>query len=219
MKKSPFFENLKNINPTYCNVIVNDAARKASKKLDYCQKSQTFVEDKKEKLSVWKGLSRGQRLDCNKENDLEIVDEHKSENGISPTHHIIPTDHTKTLLNVLNVESDGNVFDGPDTETCNDDIVIFERTPYKCRKVDRVEDTQNIRRSVNVQKVFNVLRICFIILLLTSAIFCTTVAPTFLNYFKVKTQRQPTNYEVSLLLIKNVGRLISSGVDIVRNVW
>lgn len=191
LKKSPFFENLKIINPKY-SLTVSDSKWKTSRNGEYCQKSDTFIIDKMEK--------------CNKVNDRQIVDgePNQSQSDCSDTSRNASNDHTKTSLNVLKVDSDG-------TETCNDDIVIFERTEYKSPK-ERVEKSKHIHRSVKVQRVLKALRICLLILLLIWSILRANESHIFQNYFKIKQKRPPTNYEVSLLFIKNVGRMIFSGV-------
>lgn len=217
LKKSPFFENLKNINPKY-SLIGSDSTWKTSRNSEYCQKSDTFIIDKIDQFSIRKGANGDLRLGCNKENDLQIV------NGSSPNHEnsisqsecsdtsrSISSDHTKTSLNVLKVDSDEKIFHN-DTETCNDEIIIFERTEYKCPKV-HVEKTKNVSRSVKVQRALKALRIILIIVLLLWSILRANESYIFQNYFKIKQKRQPTNYEVSLLFIKNVCRMIFSGVE------
>lgn len=218
LKKSPFFENLKNINPKY-SLIGCDSTWKTSRNSEYCQKSDTFIIDKIDKFSIRKGANGDLRLGCNKENDLQIVDGSSpnlensiSQSECSDTSRSISSDHTKTSLNVLKVDSDEKIFHNNETETCNDEIIIFERTEYKCPKV-RVEKTRNIPRSVKVQRVLNALRICLIIVLLLWSILRANESHILQNYFKIKQKRQPTNYEVSLLFIKNVCRMIFSGVE------
>lgn len=219
LKKSPFFENLKNINPKFSVVSGNDSTRKkVNRNLEYRRKSDTFIVDHREKRSEWQGVNDGLRLECNKENELE--------NSVSPsecTDDLYKTNrtgcHAKTMLDVLNTDSDGDVFHGSDTETCQDEIVIFERAEYRCPKEEKFEKSKSVHRSVNVQKVITVLGICLLILLLIWLVLYFKMGHNFLNYFKIKKKRQPTNYEVSLLMLKNVCRLIYSGVDMVRYIW
>lgn len=224
-KKGPFFENLKNINPKYC-LIGNGSARKASRSDDVRRKSDTFIVDKGETFSASKGDYGDLRSECNKENDhrQNVHDEPNLENSITlsecndnslsqtqPT--ISNDDHTETFS-----YSDGDIFHSDDTETCNDDIVIFERTEYKSPKA-QAEETKKITRPVTAQKVLYILGISLTILLLIWSIVRLKEVNIFVNYFKIKEKPQPTNYEISLLFVNNVCRLISSGVDNVRDVW
>lgn len=222
-KKGPFFENLKNINPKYSSIGNN--ARKSSKSNDNYRKSDTFIVDKNETFSALNGVNVDSRSECNKENDdlPNVNDKPNVENSVTLSVHvdnnisqIHPTisseDHTETFH-----DSDADIFRSNDTDTCNDDIVIFERTEYKSPKA-QAEKTKPDLRPVTAQRVLSILGISLIILLLIWSILRVKDGNIFLNYFKIKKKREPTNYEMSLSFVNKVCRLISSGVDNVRNI-
>lgn len=249
--KGPFFENLKNINPKYSPIRNNSTQRRNSKSKEYCQKSDTRINDKRGGFCVCREAKEVSRLGSNQESDLHnepnfdsnishsLCSENLSQNSLN-----ISSDH-KTSLKVSDEE---DAFYSNNTETCNDDIVIFERTEYKRPQVP-VEKAENVSSSrfqkddvvlfertenkcpqVPVEKTEqvhscrfqNVLKILMIILIMLPLIwsFLSLIEThSLFNLLKIKTKRQPTNYELSLLFIKNFGRLISSGVDYMSDMF
>ncbi len=204
--KGPFFENLKNINPKY-NSNGNDST--TDRNNQYYSKWDTFIVDNKDKLSVWKEATDDLRLESNKEDDLKIEDSNDDlKNWIPLTNDSngspSPTDRTVPGDNVPNVTS------YTDTDTYNDDIVIFER--LSCSNL-QTEKVKKAPKSITTKKLLIALGITFIISLMIWSMIRLNVEYTFLNYFNVKVKRKPTNYEVSLLFIKNVCRLFSSGIE------
>lgn len=218
LKKIPFFENLLIKNPNHC------FTRKYRNE-EMCSKSDTFIVSKRQLNKEHEVVKDFPRLEHNTKNNREILvgqtNVYNSMSSSVNTEYINEaTRNSKPSLGVLNGDGDNDQCDSNNSETYNDDIVIFERGDYKCPK-NCVENKRwnTESNSVKVQKMFNILGICTLLLLMTWLFVQLKATNIFLNYFKIKEKRQPRNYEVSLLFIKNVFQIIFSAVNTVRNFW
>lgn len=224
LKRARYFENLKIQNPNY-NLVRNDITRMVDRSDQLCAKSKTLINKNKEGEVKDFGLS-----ECNKENDQEIdqeiiASEPRIEKRNLSSLYIDHTSQSPWIDSSTETSADtlatnmASQFESKNDETFNDDIVIFERSEYKGSKahIENVKSNVN-SKSVKVQILY-ILGMCMILLVATGLFLHFNVLHFFLNYLKIKRKPKPTNYEVSLLFIKNVCEIIYSGVDTVRNVW
>lgn len=226
LQRAPYFENLKIQNPNY-NLVRNDTIKIVNRNDQLRSKSNTFIVNKSIINKGQEDVMDFQKADCNNENYPEIiVCEPKVEKRKSSSFHIDHVSQTpwddsnaETSVNILETNIT-NQFASKNAETYNDDIIIFERSEYKCPNA-RIENvvTNAKSKSVQIYKLLNILGICFILLVVTGLFLHINVVHIFLNYLKIKRKPKPTNYEISLLFIKNLCQIIYSGVDTVRRVW
>lgn len=213
-------------NPNYKSVR-NDVIRTVDRNDQLCAKSNTFIISKSETNEKREEHQDLQKSECsNKNNSKHLVSEPKIDIRKSSSlyrEHIfqtLPNDsNTEQPIN-KSVTNITNQFENKDADTNNDDIVIFERKEYICPKARTENVESNAKsKSVKVQKILNILGICMTLLAVTGLFLHFNVVHLFLTYLKIKRKQKPTNYEVSLLFIKNVFQIIHSGLDTVRNCW
>lgn len=209
-RKVPFFENLKANNPKYSLTSCNCTTARN-------RNSETIHNDK---LTAWTG---GFKLDLNK-NDLKTEGvESDPKNNLNSTEYSYNSSQSGEFTPDHNISNDSTT-DG-DADAFNDDIVIFERTDFMCPKAHQVEKVEEVTKvkvsksSKTKKRLLIIVAVTFIIPLVIWSILQLKLEQIFLNYFNVHMRHQPTNYEVSLMFVKNIFRLIVSCIDGCKNVW